>query len=131
MSFMSYIIVPVGDSVRVGAVLVAPAAAADRTTPPVTQPVPDTSFVLFHVTSVLKLGVAAFDSSAILWVARDRSMASWVLSRMSTQLATYRPETVTATGQPALRAAAPIVNPLPRPCRWSSRAACNWSFAPS
>src|ERR1041384_3736900 len=44
-SFMSYMIVPVGDSVSVGAVDVPPAAAADRATPPAAQPVPNTSLV--------------------------------------------------------------------------------------
>src|ERR1044072_5558197 len=107
MSFMSYISDPVGDSVVVGEVLVAPAAAADRATPPDAQPVPDTSLVLFQLTSVEKFGVAELLSRAILWVVRLRSNANWVASSTSMKLATYRPLTVTATGQPALRAAAP------------------------
>src|SRR4051812_18071246 len=102
MSFMSYIIDPVGDSVRVGAVDVPPAAAADSSTPPDAQPVPDTSLVLFHTAPVEKFGVATFDNSAILWVVSDRSMASWLASRKSIQFVTNRPETVTVIFLPRL-----------------------------
>lgn len=48
----SYIIEPVGDSVSVGEVEAAPAAAPDKTTPPVARPVPNTSLVLFQVTPI-------------------------------------------------------------------------------
>src|SRR6185369_12383041 len=83
MSAMSYIRDPVGDSVSVGAVEVAPAAAADSATPPDAHPVPLTSLVLDQAESVEKFGVAELLSRAILWEVRDRSTASWVASRMS------------------------------------------------
>jgi hypothetical protein len=84
MSSMSYMYVPVGEIVFVGAVLVPPAAAADRRIPPDAHPVPETSFVEFQVTSVSKFGVALFVINAIRWVARDRSTASCVASHTST-----------------------------------------------
>src|SRR3954467_904483 len=58
-SVMSYIHVPVGDTVFSGTVDAGPAAATDSSTPGVNQPGPTTSFVVFQLTSVSKLGVAA------------------------------------------------------------------------